>query len=133
MDDLVWDDSLSVQVQEIDEDHRRLVELFNILNRAVREGDAADYINAVMEELVNCTAWHFSHEERLMLRHGYEGAAEHKAEHRELIDSARVLQQRLKQGGERLSGEDIEFLEQWLTGHILGADMEMGGWLSEVM
>lgn len=133
MEDLVWDNALSVQIQEIDEDHRRLVDLFNILSRSVREGDAPDYIGAVMEELVNCTAWHFSHEERLMLRYRYEGADEHKREHRELISSARALQQRMEQEGKPLSGEDIEFLEQWLTGHILGADMELGSRLAEVM
>jgi hemerythrin len=50
--DLIWDNVLSVQVQEIDEDHRRLVDLYNILNHAVSEGDAANYIEAVMEERV---------------------------------------------------------------------------------
>ena len=35
MKDLIWDNTLSVQVQEIDEDHRRLVELFNLLGHAV--------------------------------------------------------------------------------------------------
>jgi hemerythrin len=32
-----------------------------------------------------------------------------------------------------ISAEEIEFLEQWLTGHIFGADMEMGVYLGEVM
>ena len=31
MKDLVWDRTLSVDVPEIDEDHRRLVDLFNLL------------------------------------------------------------------------------------------------------
>ncbi|HIJ47946.1 MAG TPA: hemerythrin, partial [Gammaproteobacteria bacterium] len=38
MKELIWDQSLSVQVKEIDEDHRRLVELFNLLLHAVEEG-----------------------------------------------------------------------------------------------
>lgn len=133
MKELIWDDTLSVQIQEIDEDHRRLVELFNILNHSVAEGDASNYIEAVMEELISCTAWHFRHEERLMLKYSYEGFEEHKTEHQELIESARELQQKILQEGKPVSNEDIEFLERWLVGHILGTDMDLGSYLGEVM
>ena len=133
MQDLIWDNMLSVQVQEIDEDHRKLVDLFNILKHSVEEGDAANYIHAVMEELINCTVWHFSHEERLMLKYAYDGYADHKTEHQELVESAKVLQAEIQQKGETISSEDIEFLEHWLTGHILGTDMDLGAYLGEVM
>lgn len=133
MKDLIWDKSLSVQVQEIDDDHRKLVDLFNILNHSVENEDAPDYIEAVMEELLSCTVWHFKHEERLMLRHAYAGLAEHKSEHNELVESARALQQKLQQQGKTVSAEEIKFLENWLTGHILGADMELGSYLGENM
>lgn len=133
MKDLIWDRTLSVQVDEIDEDHRRLMELFNILSHSVAEGDAANYIEAVMDELISCTAWHFKHEERLMLKYGYQGLAEHKLEHQELIESAKALQQKLMREGKRVSSEEIKFLEHWLTGHILGADMDLGAYLGEVM
>ena len=131
--DLIWDNSLSVEVKEIDEDHRRLVELFNILNHSVVDGDATNYIEAVLEELISCTVWHFRHEERLMLKYGFEGFMEHKTEHQNLIESVKALQQKLLQKGQPVSSEDIKFLEHWLTGHILGADMELGSFLGEVM
>lgn len=133
MKDLIWDNTLSVQVQEIDEDHQRLVELFNILNHAVEDRDDPNYIEAVLEELISCTAWHFSHEERLMVKYDYKGFDEHKAEHKELIESARALQQKLLQEGKQIASEDIEFLENWLTGHILGTDMDLGAYLGEVL
>ena len=79
MKDLAWSQILSVEVDEIDEDHRKLVNIFNILNHSVMEGESTDYLAAVLEELINCTVWHFSHEERLMLKYGYEGTEEHKA------------------------------------------------------
>ena len=133
MKDLVWGDILSVQVDEIDEDHRKLVNIFNILNHSVTEGDAPDYLEAVLEELINCTVWHFSHEERLMLKYGYEEIAEHKMEHQELIKSAKELQQKVLQAGKLVANEDIEFLEHWLTEHILTADMKLGSYLAQVM
>ena len=133
MKDLVWDHILSVGIEEIDEDHRRLVDLYNILNHSVVEGAASDYVGAVLEELINCTAWHFSHEERLMLKYGYEGIEEHKMDHRDLIDGARELQQKYLQVGELDEKEDLAYLEHWLTEHILTADMRLGSYLIEVM
>ncbi len=133
MKDLVWGNILSVGVDEIDEDHRKLLNIFNVLNRSVREKESPDYLAAVLEELINCTVWHFSHEERLMLKYGYSGIEEHKADHRELIQSAKELQQEILQADRPVSDEHIEFLERWLTEHILTADMRLGSYLSQVM
>lgn len=133
MKDIVWGKVLSIEVDEIDEDHKKLINICNILNHAVTEGESPEYLAAVLEELVNCTVWHFSHEERLMLKHGYEGMEEHKAIHRELIKSVRELQQRILEADKTMTGEDIAFLERWLTEHILTEDMRLGSYLSQVI
>ncbi len=133
MEDIVWGPVLSIEVDEIDEDHRKLVNVFNILNHALTEGESRDYLAAVLDELVKCTVWHFSHEERLMLKYGYDGMEEHKAAHRELIKSVNELQQRILQADNSMTDEDIKFLEVWLTEHILTEDMRLGSYLSQVM
>ncbi len=133
MKDIVWGKILSVDVDEIDEDYRKLVNIFNILNHAVRDGESPEYLAAVLEELVNCTVWHFSHEERLMLKYRYAAMEEHKAIHRELIETAGQLQQKILAEDGAVADEDIEFLERWLTEHILTDDMRLGAYLSEVM
>ena len=133
MKDLIWDATLSVEVDEIDEDHRRLVDLFNTLNHSVSDGDAPDYVEAVLEELINCTVWHFSHEERLMLKFGYKGYSDHKAEHQALLEAAEALRKKFLRQGKRISSEDIEHIERWLTGHVLGIDKDLGAYLAELM
>ena len=133
MKNIIWDESLSVEVDEIDEDHRKLVDLFNILSHSVAEGDSADYIDAVLEELISCTIWHFRHEERLMLLYKYEDLEAHKVEHHDLIDSVKELQQKFHKENKLLTNEDIEHLETWLTEHILGHDMRLGFYLMKVM
>ncbi len=133
MKNIVWSDVLSVAVDEIDEDHRKLLNIFNTLNHSVTTGESPDYLAAVLEELINCTVWHFSHEERLMLKHGYEGQKEHKAEHQELINTAKNLQKEILQADKPVSDKDIVFLERWLTEHILTADMRLGSYLSQMM
>jgi hemerythrin len=128
MRELVWDQVLSVENDEIDNDHRILVNLFNLLARSVEEGEARAYVETVLEELIRCTAWHFCHEERLMLKHGYRELEEHRQEHLELMDSVRALQREILETG-KLEEREFEILEQWLTGHILAADMKFGEYL----
>lgn len=133
MKEIVWDDALSVEVDEIDEDHQKLVDLFNMLSHSVENGDSNEYIDAVLDELISCTAWHFKHEERLMLLYNYQGLDEHRTEHNELIDSVRELQKKFHQANKILTSDDIEYLEDWLTAHILGHDMKLGFYLMKVM
>ena len=133
MKDLVWGKVLSVEIEEIDEDHRKLLDTFNILNHALTEGEPQEYLKAVLEELINCTIWHFSHEERLMLKYGYDDIEEHKEIHKELIQAAWELQDKCLQLNKTITEDDIIFLERWLTGHILTDDMKLGEYLSQVM
>jgi hemerythrin len=129
---ITWDESLTVDIQEIDEDHEKLVGLYNILSHSVDEGDSTEYIDAVLDEMISFTIWHFRHEERLMLLYKYQDNEAHKDEHRDLVDSARELQQKFHEK-KTLSEEDIDYLENWLTVHILGHDMRLGFYLLEVM
>ena len=131
MKDIVWSKILSVGVDEVDEDHRKLVGIFNLLNHAVTEKESREYLAAILEELINCTAWHFSHEERLMIKHRYDGLAEHKEEHRDLVQSAKDLQAELLGADKAVAEEHIVFLERWLTEHILTTDLRLGGYLSQ--
>lgn len=133
MKDLVLDHMLTLGIEEIDDDHGKLVNLFNILSHSVSEGATHDYIDAVLEELINCTVWHFSHEERLMLKYGYQGYEEHREEHQDLINSAREIQQKFQQTNKLDENEDLVYLERWLTEHILVADMRLADYLIKVM
>jgi hemerythrin-like metal-binding protein len=131
MKDIAWSRILSVGVEEIDDDHRRLIALFNELSRAVGKGESTEYLAATLDELIKCTVWHFSHEERLMLKHQFPGAAAHRAAHRELIDAALEWQAKLAQGGYVMTEAEISFLERWLTEHILTVDQKLGSFLAQ--
>lgn len=130
--DLVIDEMLTTGIEEIDDDHGKLANLFNTLNHSVIEGASTDYIGAILDELIKCTIWHFSHEERLMVKYAYPAMDEHKEEHEDLINSVREFQQKFIQTG-KLDEKDLAFLERWLTEHILVADQRLGAYLVEAM
>ncbi len=64
MKDIVWDKILSVGVEEIDEDHRKLREYLQYSQPCRNDEESSGYLAATLAELINCTVWHFSHEER---------------------------------------------------------------------
>ena len=133
MKELKWSRVLSVDVDEIDEDHQKLVNIFNILTHSLADGDSPEYLAAVLNELINCTVWHFSHEERLMLKYGYPQIDEHKQAHSELIEGAQELQRRVLASGKTMAEDDVVYLEHWLTEHIFTDDMRLGAFLSQIM
>jgi len=133
MREYVWDKLLSVEVEEIDADHRRLIELLNLLARAVAKRMDQAYVAALLEELIATTEAHFRHEERLMIQHGFAERDDHAAEHRELIEGVRALQRTFLASSRGLEQQGLDYLEHWLTEHILVADMRLGQFLVEVM
>jgi len=132
MKELTLDETLTLGIEEIDGDHSKLIGLYNILNHSVSEGASKEYVEAVLEEMINCTVWHFSHEERLMLKYGFNGYEEHKSDHQDLIEGARKLKQKFLQAG-KLEEEDLVYLERWLTEHILVSDSRLAAFLIEAM
>jgi hemerythrin len=120
-----WTKEMSVGVAVLDDDHMRLVELLNELHRGVMAGKTRAALEKVIEQLVDYTRYHFKREETLFTQAGFPGAEEHRHEHEMLLRRALSLQARFENGQSReLSLEALDFLQQWLSGHILGSDRE---------
>ncbi len=118
-----WNDSLSVGIQEIDEQHKVLVDLLNELHRAITEHHGSDAAIGILDRLVEYTRIHFSVEESLMRVLDYPGYEEHKQHHEQLIEQ--VYELRGKVGnGKHISFELLHFLKSWLTRHILEDDRD---------
>lgn len=128
---LEWNDSLSVGFAEMDEDHKKLVDLVNTLNDAVVADDADGVVEELLEELLEYTGWHFRHEERLMQQHQYPGLFDHKEEHEKLVEQAVDLFTRYQAGDRDVPGRLLPFLKDWLINHILGTDRETGKFLAD--
>jgi hemerythrin len=56
---ITWNDSLSVKVAEIDEQHKKLIAMINELNDAMRLGKGKDVLGKIVNGLVTYTTTHF--------------------------------------------------------------------------
>jgi hemerythrin len=124
-----WTDELSVGVQEIDEQHKILVDLLNRFHEAVVTGTDGENIKNVLKNLADYTIIHFSVEESLMRIFNYPDYDNHKKHHEELTAQVRELQNKVAQGEHQVSMEVLNFLRHWLTHHILGDDKKYGPYL----
>lgn len=73
-----WDDSLSVGVELIDDQHKLLIQRLNDVNDAIEESLGETQIVKTLEFLIQYTDYHFSTEEKNMKATEYPGYESHK-------------------------------------------------------
>lgn len=119
---MTWGPMLQIGFGDIDAQHRRLVELVNQLDDAMRAGKGRDVVGTVLSELVNYTVFHFSFEEKLMDQYGISSTAAHKAEHKKLMADVAAFKAKFDVGSASVTTELMSFLRSWLSNHILKTD-----------
>ena len=122
MNYLKWSDKYSVNVTEIDEQHKKLISLVNEMYDAMRVGKGKDILGAVIAELVNYTVYHFHTEELLLQQYNYSKYNEHKEMHDSLSKKARDLKEEFEKGNKPTTIDVMLLLTNWLNAHILVED-----------
>ena len=118
-----WNDTLSVGIKVVDDDHKKLIGLLNELHDAVASGHGKDVLGRTLDGLVSYTRFHFTREERMFEETGYADAVAHKKEHDDLTKQVLDVQARYKNDARAmLSLEVMSFLKNWLFHHIEGSD-----------
>ena len=127
---LVWEDRFSVGVRQFDQHHKILFEMINSLIFAQEDKSDPEVIKNTMEQLRSYTIFHFVAEEAMMKHFGFEGLAEHIAEHETLLEKVIEYQDRIAANDGVTLDEVLEFLAAWLLDHTLGMDQLYGPFLS---
>ena len=117
-----WDDKLSVNVNEIDGQHKKLIDMLNYLNDAMKAGQAKDVLGRILDGLISYTAHHFGTEEKHMVATNFPDYAAHKAEHEQFVTKVLEFKQGFDEGNAFVTMEIMQFLCDWVSKHILGTD-----------
>ena len=133
MNKIEWDDSLSVNVDLIDEQHKMLIQKLADLSDALRRGSEYNKIMQTLEFMVDYTDFHFSAEEKVMEENGYPGLEEQKKQHEVFKTTLNNIVEDYKEEGTTTAiAESINvFLLNWLVKHIKGSDAKLGQFLTE--
>jgi hemerythrin-like metal-binding protein len=121
---IVWDDSFSVGIKKIDQQHQELVRIINCL---VENEDAAGHsepIAQVLDRMTKYAVYHFETEEKLMLDYAYPETESQRASHTQFKTKTAKFCLDAVQGKETLPDELLNYLRDWLVHHILQEDMK---------
>lgn len=119
---LCWNDSLSVNVPVIDEQHQQLVRLINQLHHAMTAGQGSRVLRETLDGLVDYAQVHFADEERYFDASAYPDSAVHKRQHLDFVERVAEFRQAASMGEPMLSLDLMDFLAEWLVEHIQGTD-----------
>ena len=117
-----WTDALCIGISQIDQQHKKLVDIINQLDRAMRDRKGKDVLQEIIQNLTSYTHYHFSAEEELFELSDYEHIEEHKATHAKFIAKIDDFAENFSKGGLGLSIDIMTFLSDWLIHHIQGTD-----------
>ena len=123
-----WDGNFATGIEEIDDQHKRLIELINILVGHLAYQSDAPTLNQVFDALRDYAQVHFEAEERIWKQHFLDDywAESHTTSHSDFI--AKVLELKALETSkpfEEVLEDIVSFLTHWLALHILESDKRM--------
>jgi hypothetical protein len=123
-----WNDSFETGLTDIDQQHRQLVALLNLLASQVAYKSDGVQLRHILDELMRYTVYHFQAEEHIWHSHvaGTEEEIRHRQVHAGFIDTIRgLIDQQSVRPLDELVQETLAFLASWLASHILESDKRM--------
>ncbi|MGL1935408.1 MAG: bacteriohemerythrin [Fibrobacterales bacterium] len=121
---VTWSDDFCIQITEIDNQHKWLVDMLNRFYDAVLANESKKSLRILLEDLTDYTVTHFAAEEKKFDVFKYEHTVEHKKSHKKFIDKVTDVKQRVEDGREVLPIEMVIFLKDWLLKHIQDEDRQ---------
>ena len=127
MEAFVWDQRFVTGLEKVDEQHRHLVDLVNLVGEILLAAHASeDDLQAIFKQLADYAHLHFAEEERLMKEAGIDPRHDklHREHHAQFI--RQVVQMWRARATMNNPAEVLHgFLASWLSFHILDEDQSM--------
>lgn len=128
---LRWEDRYTVGIKQIDEEHRKLIQLMVNLWDAIESGKGRSIISDVIQNLLDYTRTHFVAEEKMMIEHKFPEYDQHKGDHdrfvMEVMNAAKEYIEKRAIPTQKI----LTFLAHWLIEHIMGYDKNLAVYLRQ--
>lgn len=121
---LEWNEKYSVDVVEIDEQHRQLFVIINQIIDAIGQNLTEENLTKIINSLLEYKKRHFETEEKYFKEFNYEGAEEHIAEHKKFSEKIGEFQKKYSYDTLTLTFRLVDFLEDWLIDHLMNVDQK---------
>lgn len=133
MESFCWNSNFETGLQDVDDQHRRLVDIINTFGSHLAENDIAEeHVESLLKELIDYAQFHFEDEEELMADSGLDSrhCEFHIVEHNTFLDDVLLFRNHRREGDAEDARSILEYLIHWLAYHILVMDKNMARQMS---
>ncbi len=123
---ITWNKSMSVNIDEIDRQHKELVGIINSLFDAMKVAKGYDVLEEVLDKLINYVHYHFETEEKYFDKYEYSDSRIHIDEHRYFSEQVNDIKRLFAEGKLTQSEGDTpltvglwKLLKDWFINHVL--------------
>ena len=122
---LTWSSACSVGNLTIDDEHLKMVQVYNELFDIVEnDRNNRKVLASILSKLTDFSLFHFKNEEKYMLNMNYPEIEEHKKLHKDYIYQVALFNTELLGANPPSPTEIIEFVRNWLENHIFIEDIK---------
>ncbi len=121
---LEWEESYSVQVKEIDDQHKKLFATINELIDSIYEQTTKEHLNGIIDSLIIYKRFHFATEVRYFKEFNYSGAQDHINKHNMFNEKLDAIQKEFGADTVTFAFKLVDFLEDWLIQHLMTVDQQ---------
>ena len=125
----LWNDGLSVGIEQIDDHHKTLIRLMLECREAIDSDFGREWLKEILAALVSYSKYHFLAEERLMFEAGYPLLGAQREAHREFSDRLADVVSSNFSDRKALTRELFTFLREWFMNHIMKQDALVGAFM----
>jgi hemerythrin-like metal-binding protein len=124
------EEDFSVGIKVFDEEHKKLIQVFNTLYEAISTGCVQEHLEEILHELSDYTISHFIHEEEAFRKYNYPEYEEHLAQHNEFRVKIKDLILQHKSGSFSFGMPVFHLLISWIRNHIQIVDRKYKDYLN---
>jgi hemerythrin len=133
-----WKEQYNLNIEEIDKQHKKLMEIgqraYDIA--VIDDGyDRYDEILTIIDELLEYTKYHFEYEENMLKGYNYNHIHDQEEEHAFYVYKITEVASRedIDDNQMKIILEIIDFLSEWISNHIMIEDRKYAVFLKQLI
>jgi hemerythrin len=131
MQPIQWNEQFKVDVQEIDEQHKVLLDIFNQIVSSIEKKSEWQATSSIIDSFLHHAYRHFATEERYMIQHRYPDLPSHIGKHLDFIKKVTTMTQEVHENSLEKQREMVAFLAKWYYDHVLIVDKKYSMFLDD--
>ncbi len=128
MNKIEFTDDLLTGNQNLDNQHRKLISIYNefvsfVSEHGLNTSDTYSESHNILNKLITYTQIHFEYEEDLMTQMGYDDISNHKQLHADIVEKLSDYCIEIF-NDKSVVADIVDFFENWVLNHIKKSDVE---------